>query len=165
MTQQISKPPTGNEGEPDTESPLPGEVKDEAPSDLLTTKQTQDTQEGSSDEEAPEPMPTDEGLPEHQVEPLPENGPSSLPIIAEEPEEVIDEETPEIEAELAEPSPLTASLTDSLDLPTGEPLSDFDGKLNSLKPTESPPPPYSSLPRTPKSESSPEASMPANAST
>jgi len=155
-----SELPTGNEGEPDTESPLPAEVKDEAPSDLLTTKQTQDTQEGASDEEAPEPMPTDEG----QVEPLPENGPSSLPIIAEEPEEAIEEETPEIEAELAEPSPLTASLIDSLDLPTGEPLSDVDGKLNSLKPTESPPPPYSSLPRTPKSESSPEASMPANAS-
>merc|ERR1712142_1195178 len=94
----------------------------------------------------------------------PENGPSSLPIIAEEPEEAIEEETPEIEAELAEPSPLTASLIDSLDLPTGEPLSDVDGKLNSLKPTESPPTPYSSLPRTPKSESSPEASMPANAS-
>jgi len=77
--------------------------------------------------------------------------PLTLPVISEESD--LEVAAPELE----EPSPkapvsLSDSLIGSMDLPPGEPLSEPDTKSNSLKPIDTPPPPYSSLPRSPKSD-------------
>merc|ERR1712228_146135 len=87
--------------------------------------------------------------------------PLALPVIVEESDAEGDLVIPENQEEFAEPTSLTDSLVGSIDLAADEPMSDPNGKSNSEKPTETPPPPYS---RTPKSDSSPESLSPTTAS-